>query len=62
MDLLQKARALYQTLYLVATDMGLAPCAMGGGDSELFAEASGLDSLVEAAVGEFALGTRAEPQ
>lgn len=55
---LKHVGVLYQTLYLVATDLGLAPCAMGGGDSELFAEASGLDPLVEASVGEFALGSR----
>ena len=55
---LKHVGVLYQTLYLVATDMGLAPCAMGGGDSDLFAEASGLDPLVEASVGEFALGSR----
>jgi SagB-type dehydrogenase family enzyme len=57
---LKHVGVLYQTFYLVATDMGLAPCAMGGGDSDLFAEASGLDPLVEASVGEFALGSRAE--
>ena len=55
---LKHVGVLYQTLYLVATDMGLAPCAMGGGDSDLFAEASGLDPLIEASVGEFALGSR----
>ncbi|CAN5259212.1 SagB family peptide dehydrogenase [soil metagenome] len=55
---LKHVGVLYQTLYLIATDMGLAPCAMGGGDSDLFAEASGLDPLVEASVGEFALGSR----
>jgi len=55
---LKHVGVLYQTLYLIATDMGLAPCAMGGGDSDLFAEVSGLDPLVEASVGEFALGSR----
>lgn len=55
---LKHVGVLYQTLYLVATDMDLAPCAMGGGDSDLFAEASGLDPLAEPSVGEFALGSR----
>jgi hypothetical protein len=47
-------------MYLVATAMGLAPCALGGGDSDLFAQASGLDYLAESAVGEFILGSLPE--
>jgi|JI91814BRNA_FD_contig_31_6727699_length_4299_multi_7_in_0_out_0_3 SagB-type dehydrogenase family enzyme len=54
---LKHVGVLYQSFYLIATDMGLAPCAIGGADSELFAEASGLDPLVESSVGEFALGS-----
>jgi SagB-type dehydrogenase family enzyme len=57
---LKHVGVLYQTFYLVATDMGLAPCAMGGGDSDLFARASGLDPMLESSVGEFALGTPGE--
>ena len=38
---LKNVGVLYQTMYLVATAMGLAPCALGGGDSALFAEAVG---------------------
>jgi len=45
-------------MYLVATAMGLAPCALGSGDTELFAKATGLDRLAEASVGEFMLGSR----
>jgi SagB-type dehydrogenase family enzyme len=56
---LKNVGALYQTMYLVATDMELAPCALGGGDSALVAEAMGLDPLVEGSVGEFMLGSRA---
>jgi hypothetical protein len=52
---------LYQTMYLVATAMGLAPCALGGGDSALFSEAVGANSLEESSVGEFILGS-ARPQ
>ena len=55
---LKHVGVLYQTMYLVATAMNLAPCALGGGDSELFALASGLDYLSEGSVGEFVLGTR----
>jgi hypothetical protein len=49
---------LYQTLYLVATAMGLGPCAVGGGKAELLSRAIGTDYLVESAVGEFLLGSR----
>lgn len=56
--LLKDPGALYQTLYLVATAMGLAPCAIGAGDSDLFARAAGLDYYVETSLGEFLLGSR----
>ena len=46
-----------QQMYLAATAMGLAPCALGGGDSDLFARAFGIDYYEEPAVGEFVLGT-----
>jgi oxazoline/thiazoline dehydrogenase len=42
-------------MYLVATAMNLAPCGLGGGDSDLFAAAAGLDYYVETSVGEFML-------
>lgn len=45
-------------MYAVATAMGLAPCALGGGHAELFNEVTGLDYLAESAVGEFLLGSR----
>jgi SagB-type dehydrogenase family enzyme len=47
---------VYQLMYLVATDMGLAPCATGTGDSRLLDEVAGLDPLEETAIGEFAIG------
>jgi SagB-type dehydrogenase family enzyme len=56
---LKDVGALMQTMYLVATDMGLAPCGLGGGNADLFAAATGLDYLEEGSVGEFTLGTRA---
>jgi SagB-type dehydrogenase family enzyme len=55
---LKNVGALYQTMYLVATAMGLAPCALGLGNSSLFAEASGIDYFTESSVGEFLLGSR----
>lgn len=54
---LKNVGALLQTMYLVATAMGLAPCALGLGDAERFAKLSGLDYLSEGSVGEFLLGT-----
>jgi SagB-type dehydrogenase family enzyme len=55
---LKEVGALFQTFYLVATAIGLAPCALGSGDVELFARATGLDPMVESSVGEFMLGSR----
>jgi SagB-type dehydrogenase family enzyme len=55
---LKNLGALYATMYLVASAMELAPCALGGGDSELFSTLTGLDPCGEPAVGEFVLGTR----
>jgi SagB-type dehydrogenase family enzyme len=52
---LKNTGALYQQMYLVATAMNLAPCGLGGGDSDLFAEAAGLDYYAETSVGEFML-------
>jgi oxazoline/thiazoline dehydrogenase len=57
---LKNVGVLYQTMYLVATAMGLAPCALGNGDSSLFAEATGTDYFVESSVGEFILGSLAK--
>jgi oxazoline/thiazoline dehydrogenase len=55
---LKNVGVLYQTMYLVATAMGLAPCGLGSGNSDLLAEAVGLDYLKESSVGEFMLGSR----
>lgn len=54
--ILKEVGALMQTMYLVATGMGLAPCAVGGGDSDLFARVTSSDYYAESAVGEFLLG------
>ncbi len=56
--ILKHVGVLFQTMYLVATSMGLAACGLGGGDSPAFTEATGLDYTVESSVGEFVLGSR----
>ena len=48
--------AAMQTMYLVATAMNLAPCALGYGNSNFFSSVAGLNPLEESSVGEFALG------
>jgi oxazoline/thiazoline dehydrogenase len=58
--ILKDAGVLYQTMYLAATAMGLAPCGVGCGNSDLFARAIGSDYYAESSVGEFLLGTRAD--
>jgi SagB-type dehydrogenase family enzyme len=55
---LKNVGALYQTMYLTATAMGLAPCALGSGDAVAFTQATGRDPLEECSVGEFILGSR----
>jgi len=52
---LKNVGALYQTLYLVATALDLAPCALGTGSPMVFAEATGLPLHEESSVGEFLL-------
>ncbi len=58
---LKDAGVVLQTMYLAATAMGLAPCALGGGDSDLFARAAGVDYYSETSVGEFLLGSAPLP-
>jgi SagB-type dehydrogenase family enzyme len=55
--ILKNVGVLYQTMYLVATALKLAPCALGGGNSDLFAAATGIDYYAESSVGEFILGS-----
>jgi SagB-type dehydrogenase family enzyme len=55
---LKHVGVLYQTMYLAATAMGLAACAVGGGDADLFARAAGTDYYAETSVGEFLLGSQ----
>lgn len=55
---LKHVGVVLQNMYLVATAMGLAPCSVGGGDSDLFARATGISYYEETSVGEFLLGSR----
>jgi SagB-type dehydrogenase family enzyme len=55
---LKHVGVVFQTMYLAATAMGLGPCAVGGGDADLFARAAGTDYCAETSVGEFLLGSR----
>lgn len=50
--------SIYQQMYLVATALNISPCAIGAGNSDHFAQASGLDYWVEGSVGEFVLSGR----
>jgi SagB-type dehydrogenase family enzyme len=55
--ILKHIGVLFQTFYLVATAMQLAPSAIGAGDSELFGKIAHLSEYEEASVGEFILGS-----
>jgi cyanobactin maturation PatA/PatG family protease len=55
--ILKNVGVLFQNLYLVATAMKLAPCALGDGDVERFGCATGLEFLDETMVGGFIVGT-----
>lgn len=54
--ILKHVGVVYQSMYLAATAMSLAPCALGAGDADLFAHATGIDYYEETSVGEFLLG------
>jgi SagB-type dehydrogenase family enzyme len=53
------AGCLIQNMYLVASALGLAGCAVGGGNPVLFAQIAGADPVTEPSVAEFALSGRA---
>jgi SagB-type dehydrogenase family enzyme len=57
---LKNSGVLTGLMYLVATAMGLAPCALGTGDSAAFALLSGIDPLVEPYIADFAIGSTAQ--
>jgi SagB-type dehydrogenase family enzyme len=54
--ILKDVGVLLQTLYLMATDMGLGGCAIGSTNIDLFARMTGIEFHVEGPVGQFALG------
>jgi len=56
--ILKNVGVIYHGMYLAATAMGLAPCAIGVGNSDLFARAIGSDYYAETSVGEFLLGSK----
>ena len=54
--ILKHVGVVYQTMYLTARAMDLAPCALDGDDAEVFAHAADTDYYAETSVGEFLLG------
>jgi SagB-type dehydrogenase family enzyme len=54
--ILKDVGVLIQTLYLMATDMGLGGCAIGTNNIDLFTKMTGIEFHVEGPVGQFALG------
>jgi SagB-type dehydrogenase family enzyme len=60
--ILKDVGVLIQTLYLMATDMGLGGCAIGTNNIDLFAKMTGIEFHVEGAVGQFALGRGAKSE
>ena len=59
--ILKDVGVLTQTLYLMATDMGLGGCAIGSTNIDLFAKMTGIEFHVEGPVGQFALGRGVTP-
>ena len=53
---LKNVGALTQTLYLMATDMGLGGCGIGSVNIDLFAKMTGLEFHTEGPIGQFAIG------
>ena len=54
--ILKDVGVLIQTLYMMATDMGLGGCAIGSTNIDLFAKMTGIEFHVEGPVGQFAIG------
>jgi SagB-type dehydrogenase family enzyme len=59
--ILKDVGVLIQTLYMMATDMGLGGCAIGTTNIDLFAKMTGIEFHIEGPVGQFALGRGAKP-
>ncbi len=58
---LKDVGVLFQTFYLMATDMGLGGCAIGISNIDLFAKMTGIEFHVEGPVGQFAIGRGTKP-
>jgi SagB-type dehydrogenase family enzyme len=59
---LKDVGVLTQTLYLMATDMGLGGCAIGITNIDLFAQMTGVEFHIEGPVGQFAIGRGAKSE
>jgi SagB-type dehydrogenase family enzyme len=53
---LKNVGVAYTAMYLAATAMGLAGCALGSGESNVFGLATGMKPYAESSVGEFMIG------
>jgi len=58
--ILKDVGVLIQTLYLIATEMGLGGCAIGTSNIDLFAKMTGIEFHIEGPVGQFAIGRGSE--
>lgn len=54
---LKNVGVVYAYMYLVATSLGLAPCAIGSGNADLFCHLADTDYYKESSIGEFMLGS-----
>jgi SagB-type dehydrogenase family enzyme len=59
--ILKDVGVFIQTLYMMATDMGLGGCAIGSVNIDLFAKMTGIEFHVEGPVGQFAIGRGTKP-
>jgi SagB-type dehydrogenase family enzyme len=60
--ILKDVGVVTQTLYLMATDLGLGGCAIGIANIDLFEKMTGIEFHVEGAVGQFAIGRGAKSE
>jgi SagB-type dehydrogenase family enzyme len=60
--ILKDVGVLIQTLYMMATDMGLGGCAIGTNNIDLFAKMTGIEFHIEGPVGQFAVGRDAKAE
>ncbi|MGB9116671.1 SagB/ThcOx family dehydrogenase [Bradyrhizobium sp.] len=58
--ILKDVGVLLQTLYMMATDMGLGGCAIGTNNIDLFEKMTGIEFHIEGPVGQIALGRGAK--